>query len=101
MEVNMTENQKLWERRISDWEKSGISQKKYCVRENINYSTFNYWRKKSRAKTKQFMEIKVSDSIIENTIVTINLPNGICLSLNQLNNHTGVKELVHELKDIL
>lgn len=100
MEVNMTENQKLWKSRISGWEQSSISQKKYCIQNNLSYSTFNYWRKKLRPKTDHFTELKVHDSIIENTHITIDLPNGICLSLNQLNNLDSIKELIRKLKGL-
>jgi len=97
----MTETQKLWEHRISDWEQSGMSQRKYCTQNDISYSTFNYWRRKSSPKIKQFAEVKIKDSIIDNSNITINLPNGIQLSVKQLNNLKGVKELVYELKDLI
>jgi len=96
----MTENQKLWNNRISAWEHSGISQRNYCKQENINYPAFQYWRKRIRVKSGQFVELKV-DSVIDNEPITINLPNGICLEVNDATNLKTIKDLVRELKDLL
>lgn len=96
----MTENQKLWNNRISEWEQSGISQRKYCKEENISYPAFQYWRKRIRIKSNQFVELKI-DSDTVNQSITINLPNGIYLAVNDTTNLKMVKELVCELKDLL
>ena len=96
----MTENQKLWNTRISAWEQSGISQRKYCNQENISYPAFQYWRKRIRIKSGQFVELKV-DSVIDKEPITINLSNGICLAVNDATNLKTVKDLVRELKDLL
>ena len=61
----MTENQKLWNTRISAWEQSGISQQKYCAQENISYPAFQYWRKKLHVKSKRFVEVKMAASVSE------------------------------------
>ena len=37
-----------WRRRMSQWERSGLSQWAYCRRRELALSTFVYWRKKLR-----------------------------------------------------
>ena len=38
-----------WTKQIKDWERSGLSQSSYCAREEIKYTTFDYWRKQFSA----------------------------------------------------
>lgn len=34
-----------WTKQIKDWETSGLTQRAYCEREGLKYSTFDYWRR--------------------------------------------------------
>ncbi len=34
-----------WTKQIKAWETSGLTQRAYCVRENLKHSTFDYWRR--------------------------------------------------------
>lgn len=34
-----------WTKQIKTWETSGLTQRAYCVRESLKYSTFDYWRR--------------------------------------------------------
>ena len=34
-----------WTKRIKHWETSGLTQRAYCERESLKYSTFDYWRR--------------------------------------------------------
>jgi hypothetical protein len=36
--------QQLWSDRIAAWKDSGLSQRHYCDRHQLTYSTFVYWR---------------------------------------------------------
>ena len=45
-----------WSDIISDWEKSGISQKRYCEENEIKLSTFYYYRKKV-SQQQDFVEL--------------------------------------------
>ena len=33
-----------WTYHMSQWESSGLSQKKYCFQNGLNFHTFQYWR---------------------------------------------------------
>ena len=35
---------------IADWQQSGLSQKQYCLQNNIAYHIFHYWYKRCRNK---------------------------------------------------
>ena len=35
---------------IADWQQSGLSQKQYCLQNNIAYHLFHYWYKQYRTK---------------------------------------------------
>jgi len=35
-----------WKEKYSEWRKSGESQRAYCRRNGISFSTFGYWRKR-------------------------------------------------------
>jgi hypothetical protein len=49
----MTGNDKTklqqWAQHLKDWESSGVTQRAYCEREGLKYSTFDYWRRQIRA----------------------------------------------------
>lgn len=45
--------QQLWERRIVDWKKSGLSQRAFCQQQGLAISTFCAWLRKSRQTTNQ------------------------------------------------
>lgn len=40
--------QQLWEQRIADWKKSGLSQRAFCQQQGLAISTFCAWLRKSR-----------------------------------------------------
>ncbi len=40
------EKEALWRERISRWEQSGLSITKFCKKENLPLSTFNWWKKR-------------------------------------------------------
>ena len=37
---------KFWQKHISFWKKSGLSQRSYCLEHNLALSTFTYWHRK-------------------------------------------------------
>lgn len=41
-----TPNQKLWEVIIQEWRASGLTQKDFCIKRDITFPTFTYWKKK-------------------------------------------------------
>ena len=48
--VEPAEKQQLWEEHFSRWESGGLSQTEYCRQNSIGFHTFQYWKKKLRAR---------------------------------------------------
>ena len=80
---------------IEIWQESGLSQNKFCKRENIAEGTFSYWLKKYRVEkdqsksslkkpVKTFIPIKVEKipepSCEDKGQIEISYPNGVQLS---------------------
>lgn len=41
-----TPKQQYWRNHISSWKRSGLTQREYCLEEEIAISTFSYWIRK-------------------------------------------------------
>jgi hypothetical protein len=55
-----------WNVIISDWEKSGISQAKYCKLKNLNQNLFSKWKiKLGDQEGINFVEVKLSEQKTE------------------------------------
>ena len=68
---------------IRTWELSGLSQKDFCINNNISLSTFGYWRKQylkdQKPKVKAFKQINLPSRIDRELKITY--PNGVSLRL--------------------
>ena len=53
-----------WTYHISQWESSGLSQKKYCLQNGLNFHTFQYWRTRFN-KTKRSLNPAPPLKIVE------------------------------------
>jgi len=45
--------QQLWQQRITDWQKRGLTQSAFCQQHGIALSTFNTWLRKIRNQSEQ------------------------------------------------
>lgn len=36
----------FWQKHVTDWPQSGLSQKAYCAQHNLKLATFGYWRRR-------------------------------------------------------
>jgi hypothetical protein len=62
-----TSKQKHWEKHISCWKKSGLTQRQYCFSQGIAISTFSYWKGKlgkvsESPKPARFFALTVKDA---------------------------------------
>jgi hypothetical protein len=56
-------NREEWQRRVREWEDSGLTQVEYCKRNELKISAFLYWRKKFSEKNPtrpSFVEVPLS-----------------------------------------
>jgi hypothetical protein len=73
---------------IQEYEKSGMRQKAFCAKNNITYSTFQFWLskiRKDREKRNRFLPVRVIDQDVPAAIpspVEICYPDGTILKLN-------------------
>jgi hypothetical protein len=49
--LNRSGKQRFWEKHITQWEVSGLSQVEYCRSNNISIKSFQYWKKKKGVKS--------------------------------------------------
>jgi transposase-like protein len=93
---------------IELWRESGLSQYKYCERNQISFSTFQYWQKKfqkdklnHKVKSLQpFISVDVPSTVdmavpvAEAGCITIFYPNGIQVSCPAHINHEQLRTLI-------
>ena len=60
MERNDRRTQGEWAVILADWQKSGETQRGYCRRNDIKFTSFHYWRNKQRRKGRDNSLVKVS-----------------------------------------
>ena len=94
-----------WLKICEEWERSQLSQPKFCELKNIAYTTFSYWRTKFIAKhklkstkvntntPKSFVEIKTEPVSTSNNDIKIRFPNGIVMMLGKHFERQQVKYL--------
>lgn len=85
-----------WRDHFLGWEPSGLSQEKYCDREQISFASFGYWRTKLLAAKKashgsnMFKRVTPSKAGVEsdaiptaqfNSSISVFLPNGVRIML--------------------
>ncbi len=64
-----------WTKQIKDWERSALSQGAYCAREEIKYSTFDYWRKQFGAARPVIKPTSKTKATNQLTLVPVRLAN--------------------------
>jgi hypothetical protein len=65
---------------ISQWQKSGLTQKSYCVQNGIGYHIFHYWYKiykSEKESTGSFLPVNITSSVVSQEQITITGLNGI------------------------
>jgi len=71
---------------IDAWEQSGLSQKQYCLQNNIAYHIFHYWYKRYRLKqtvgTGDFVPLAINGSICT-VCAELQLPDGTRILFHQ------------------
>ncbi len=48
-----------WEQRVAAWKASGLTQKQYCAREGIGFSSLRYWASRSYREGKKLTLVPV------------------------------------------
>ncbi len=69
----------LWEKRVSSWRSSGLSQRAWCLRHGVSSQTFGYWCR--RLSSRDAMLPVVVRGEDASAPVEVVLGNGVCLRL--------------------
>lgn len=65
---------------ITQWQKSGLTQKNYCVQNGIGYHIFHYWYriyKSEQKSTSSFIPVNLTSSVVREEQITITGLNGV------------------------
>jgi hypothetical protein len=91
-----------WQQHISQWQKSGVSQAKYCKQHGLKANRFSYHKLKFKFKDKPaqisssaFIKIPIAQVAVKETQapLTLNFASGLSLSGIEANNIGLVKQL--------
>jgi hypothetical protein len=89
-----------WQQHISQWQKSGVSQAKYCKQHGLKANRFSYQKLKFKVKPAQtsssgFIKIPVAQVAVKETRtpLTLHFASGLSLSGIEANNIGLVKQL--------
>jgi hypothetical protein len=69
----------FWQRHIDDWRQSKLSQKTYCLQQDLSFASFGYWRTRLNRKTEargKFIPVNITGA---STSVNVFLPAGVRL----------------------
>jgi hypothetical protein len=67
----------LWQSIIRNWERTGISQKDFCIAERIAFSTFQYWKKRLESSGEESKFVRVVSEKPSHHEITISFDVGI------------------------
>jgi hypothetical protein len=104
-----------WTYHISQWESSGLSQRKYCHQNGLNFHTFQYWRTRFN-KTKRpinpdpplkIVEIKKENLLQKNPVIIDDEPIAIKLLIGNVQillknnfNADALKRVIRVIKSV-
>jgi len=90
----------FWEKHLTQWRDSALSQAEYCRKQNIKEHTFSYQKCKRLNKTSTeanvssgFIQVQLSPNLVEPAPLTLHLNNGTFLSGITESNLALVKQL--------
>jgi len=82
------------------WRISGLSQNKFCQKNNLVLTTFSNWVKKikkSPSSKISFIPLEVSSETEENESIEIQFPNGVKCQIKKIQD---IKKISHLMKEL-
>jgi hypothetical protein len=104
-----TEKERLWARRMTEWERSGTSRRTWCAANEVSIHTFDYWRRRLRTRVaKRPARQKLVPMVVKSAPTTssspsaatveIALPRGIALRTPATADVRWLAALVREIE---
>ena len=111
MDENELTKTELWEKRIRDFHKSGLSRKEWCQQQQISLSTLSYWIRKQTEKPAGLeqgsepvfarlpYEQEIYSGLLSSPVpVTIHLPGSVRIEIGRNCPFELLASLIHTLK---
>ena len=105
-EMAKTDKQRMWTRRIAEWERSGMSRRTWCAANEVSVHTFDYWRRRLREQpltsasprqTLMPVVVKSAPFASSPAAIEIALPSGIALRAQSMVDARWLAALVREI----
>jgi hypothetical protein len=81
----LAEDESFWRRHAELYQSSGLTRKKYCQMNNVNYDRFGYWLSKITRHSSSLVAIKLkaeSAPLKQITLCTLNFRDGRTLQIH-------------------
>ncbi len=101
----MSERMRYWQRKVAQFESSGLSRAAFCRRRRVNYHTMTYWVKRlanldgaaSGGAGPSFVEVSFPEEVAPATYEVL-LSNGRSIRLGAAFDHEAVARLIRTLE---
>ena len=95
-------NNQFWQKHLSQWRDTSLSQSEYCRQHNLRQDNFSYHKCKalkgsSSSKTKGFLKVQIPPQKTMAEPLTLRFNNGSCLTGITENNLSLVRQLAEAL----
>ena len=93
----------LWQERIASWQRSGLSQKIWCEREQVPVSSLGYWIKKLRGavapnKATEIVPRFIPVTLTTSSSVTIQIGNATTIDIDATVDRALLRDLLTALR---
>lgn len=81
MDLEQKSKPDIWQQHIDDWRQSKLSQKEYCQRNDISFSSFSYWRTRFNRVAKSSRKFIPVSGGSSHSVICLFLPGGLRLDV--------------------
>lgn len=96
-----------WSSHFRSWKESGLSQKNYCIVNNLKYNQFQYWYRKLKSEkssensVKKGQFLKIDQNVFRNessgSLIRV-FSNNMCVELSENVNSSSLKKILEVIK---
>ena len=96
------EKEKYWLTKIEEHKKSGLSKRKYCLTNDLNINSFDYWLKKSKSHESQSTSnfVKFTSEKANSAYLVISMNGGIRIEVNCSNAASTITDILMNLSKL-
>lgn len=93
-----------WQELFNEWKQSGLTRAAFCRKHKLAVSTFDYWRRRIRERSRsksELVKVSVNQPSKHNTKLILELPGGIRLDIPSDYCSDHLKRLITDLRGYL